>query len=140
MKLYADELGHEAVRALRAPLVVSALARVEVAAAIWRKHRTGELDLDDTQTLTRAFAVDYASASGATPRFLAVTARGGVLERAAGLAGTHGLRAYDAVQLASALAARDADNRCSTFAAFDRELLAAAVAEGFEILAGATLG
>jgi predicted nucleic acid-binding protein len=116
---------------LHSSLVVSALARVEVTAAIWRKHRVGELDLDDSLTLLRAFVVDYAGAPDRPPRFLALAVTAEILERAAELAGTHGLRAYDAVQLASALAAREVDPRCAALLAFDRELLRAALAEGF---------
>jgi uncharacterized protein len=136
VKLYADEPGHVQVRKLPAPLVVSALARVEVAAGIWRKHRTGEreLDLDDTMTLIRAFQVDYAGAPNKPARFLTIAVTDSILERAAGLAGAHGLRAYDAVQLASALATRELDKRCTTLASFDHELIRAAVSEGFEVL------
>jgi predicted nucleic acid-binding protein len=123
---------------LRAPLVVSALARVEVPAAIWRKHRTGQLDLDDSLTLIRAFQVDYAGILDRPPRFLAVAVTAEVLERAAELAATHGLRVYDAVQLASALSARAVDKRCATFAGFDRELALAAVSEGFKALPAKT--
>jgi predicted nucleic acid-binding protein len=46
----------------------------------------------------------------------------------------HRLRAADAVQLASALLARDADPGLSAIAAFDRTLRAAASAEGFALL------
>jgi predicted nucleic acid-binding protein len=102
-----------------------------VAAAIWRKHRASELDLDDSLTLIRAFTVDYAGTPRRPPRFIALAVTSEILERAAELAGTHGLRAYDAVQLASALTAREADERCAAVAAFDRGLLKAAVAEGF---------
>jgi uncharacterized protein len=132
VKLYADEAGHESVRRLRGPLVISALARVEVAAAIWRKQRRGELDLDDSLILLRAFAVDYAGTSDRPPQFIAVAVTEEILGRAAELTGTHGLRAYDAVQLASALAARAVDRRCAALAAFDRELLQAAISEGFK--------
>lgn len=64
-------------------------------------------------------------------------------KRAAELSGIHGLRAYDAVQLASALATREVDERCATFAAFDRDLTLAATSEGFEAFpdaAEATVG
>ena len=40
VKLYADEPGHEPVRAL-SRLVVSQLARVEVPSAIWRSSVSG---------------------------------------------------------------------------------------------------
>jgi len=134
VKLYVPEDGHEQVERLPAPLLISVLARVEVAAALWRKHRGGELDLDDTHTLTRALAADCAGTREHAPRFLALAVTDGIVERAAELAATHGLRAYDAIQLASALAARAADARCATFASFNDDLTAAATAEGFGAL------
>jgi len=120
------------VRRLPGPLIVSALARVEVVAAVWRKHRIGDLDLDDSLLLIRAFTADYAGTADRAPRFLAIKASDGILERAAEVSGTHGLRAYDAVQLASALTVRDADKRCTRFAAFDLNLRLAATSEGLE--------
>lgn len=41
VKLYADGAGADEVRALTFPLYVSALARAEVPAVLWKKHRTG---------------------------------------------------------------------------------------------------
>ena len=58
----------------------------------------------------------------------------GVLEEAALACARHALRAYDAVQLASALLARTADPSLSTFACFDLALSAAAAQEGFSIM------
>jgi predicted nucleic acid-binding protein len=107
---------------------------VEVAAALWRKHRTGEIDLDDALLLNRDFAADYAGTPDGPPRFQIVEVTARTIERAAELTGAHGLRAYDAVQLACALAARAVDKHCKTFASFDRDLIRAAVAEGFETL------
>lgn len=107
---------------------------MEVAAALWRKHRTGEVDLDDALLLSGAFAADYAGTPDGPPRFQAVEITETTLERAAGLTGTHGLRAYDAVQLACALAVRAVDRSCTLLASFDRDLIRAAVAEGFEVL------
>jgi predicted nucleic acid-binding protein len=113
------------------------LARVEVAAALWRKHRTGELDFDDSLLLFRAFAADYAGAADKPPRFQAVEVTETIVERAAELAGTHDLRAYDAVQLASALVTREVDKSCTVLASFDQDLIRAAAAEGFEVLSPA---
>lgn len=135
MKLYVPEDGHEPIRRLPAPLLVSVLARVEVAAAIWRKHRMGEIDFDDSLLLIRAFAADYAGAPNRPQRFQAVEVTDTAVEHAAQLAGAHGLRAYDAVQLASALAARAVDKSCTMLASFDHDLSRAAAAEGFEVLA-----
>ncbi len=122
------------MRSIAAPIVVSALARVEVPGAIWRKHRSGELDQEDALVLARSFAADYAGTRDAPSRLLAVRVADRILERAASLTGEYGLRAYDAVQLSSALAARRIDERCATFASFDQDLTAAAAEEGFDTL------
>jgi uncharacterized protein len=104
---------------------------VEVTAALWRKHRMGNLDLDDALLLTRDFAADYEGTPDGPPRFQIVKVTDATIARAAELTGTHGLRAYDAVQLATALTAREQDERCATLASFDGALTAAAAAEGF---------
>ena len=54
-----------------------------------------------------------------------------ILDRAADTAAAHGLRAYDAVQLASAIVARTADPDLTSFACFDDRLSDAARIEGF---------
>jgi uncharacterized protein len=133
VKFYADEADHEHVRGL-AGIAVAQLARVEVPAALWHKQRMGELSANDTRLLTADFEADYFGANSDPPRFAAVAATAGILDEAAGLCASHGLRAYDAVQLSSALAARRADAGCTAFAAFDRSLRAAAAAEGFELV------
>lgn len=135
VKLYAEEPGHHLVRKLEV-LVVSALARVEVPAALWRKHRMGELDPADVAVLVAAFEADYHGSVPDHPRFAVVAATAPVLETAARLAGVHGLRAYDAVQLASAKAAANAVPDCRTVAVFGGTLRTAAAAEGFTLLPG----
>lgn len=117
------EPGHESVRSLGS-LVVSALARVEVPAAVWRKHRLGELPAPAARTLCAAFASDLGT------RLAAVAVADSVLERAAALLAVHRLRASDAVQLASALVAREAVPELSVFACFDERLRDTAAAEG----------
>ena len=131
--LYADEPGHERIREL-STLVVSQLARVEVPSAIWRKQRLGELDAGAARLLTSAFEADWSGTEEEPPRFSVVTATVVVLEGAARLCAVHGLRAYDAVQLACASAARDAVPECRMIAAFDRRLRGAAAAEGFSLV------
>jgi predicted nucleic acid-binding protein len=131
VKLYADEDGAELVRSTRL-FVVSAVARVEVPAAIWRKHRLGQLSAADAGVLTSAFEADWYDATGP---FVAIAAVGDVLADAAALVGTHGLRAYDAVQLASAAAARAADPEVDTVLCFDTDLSEAAAREGFGLAA-----
>lgn len=133
MKLYADEPGHRAVRALER-VVVSCLARVEVPAALWRKQRRRELGEAELRVLVAEFEADYFGTPGEAPRFLVTGLPPTVLDAAALLLVSHALRAYDAIQLASACAVRDADSGCASFACADRGLRAAAEAEGFELL------
>ena len=128
VKRYADETGADEVRALPL-LVVSALARVEVPAALWRKVRTGQLSAADAAVLSVAFRDDCAD-----PEVMLVVAPTvGVLEHAARLVAVHPLRAYDAVQLASALEVRAVDGAVDGFACFDTGLRAAAAAEGLAL-------
>lgn len=87
------------------------------------------LHRSSAETFERGFEADFVSG-----RFGVISITPTVLRRAAGLTSTHGLRAYDAVQLASALAARDVATGIDTFACFDRALVAAAVREDFAIL------
>ena len=133
VKLYADEEGHDRIRSLDT-FAVSAIARVEVPAALWRKHRIGQLTAADTAVLIAAFDSDYFGTDHTPPRFAAVAVTATVLDDAARCAAVHGLPAYDAVQLAGARATADAEPDCTTFAAFDRELRAAAAAEGFAVV------
>jgi predicted nucleic acid-binding protein len=135
VKLYADEPGSDAIRALVQP-VVSVLARVEVVAALWRKVRVGELDQGDGAILVTAFESDWYGEEPGTGRFAAVAVTGDVLGRAAGLLERHPLRAYDSLQLASAVEARRA-GVVERFACFDRSLSAAARAEGFTLVPSA---
>lgn len=133
VKLYSDEAGHDEVRALTA-IAIAEIARVEVPAALWRKHRLGELDAEEARVLTAEFEADYFGTEDDEPRFAVVGTTADVLDHAATLCATHGLRAYDAVQLSTALAARIADPHCSEIAAFDRSLRGAASAEGFDVV------
>lgn len=133
MKLYVDEAGHAAMRSLP-DLVISALARVEVPAALWRKRRIGELDPTDARILSDEFEDDFYGYGTTPPRFAALSVSTVILEDAAAVAATHGLRAYDAVQLASALAARATDATCDSFACFDGDLRDAAAAAGFTLV------
>lgn len=132
VKLYVDEEGHEAVRSL-ADLVVAQLARVEVPAALWRKQRLGDITVDEAWLLALDFKADYSGSNATPPRFAVVRVSSELLDEAARLAAVHGLRAYDAVQLASACAARGADPECTSFAVFDGLLRSAAATEGFRL-------
>lgn len=133
VKLYADEPDTEAVRSLPL-LVVSQLARVEVPAALWRKHRIGELSASDAAVLVAAFEADYFGAEDDPARFFAIAPTAHILDQASRLLGAYGLRAYDAVQLASACAVDAAVPEGAGLVAFDKTLRAAAAAEGLMLL------
>lgn len=130
VKLYVEEPGSTALRRRErhGPFVVSALARVEVPAALWRKVRTRDVDAADARLLTTAFEVDWHGTVDTEPRFPLVAASTAVMQDAAQLCEVHDLRAHDAVQLASALAL--AGPEPVEMVCFDRRLLAAAQAEG----------
>lgn len=135
VKLYATESGHTAVRAAeQLVMLVSELARVEVPAALWKKHRAGELSADDARLLVDQFTADLRGTRSTSPRWLTLAITSRILDRAAELAGRHGLRAYDAVQLATALTARAADPGLDLFVCFDKGLNKAAEAEGFSLV------
>ena len=133
VKLYADEEGYAHVRGL-VSIAVTELARVEVPAALWRKQRMGELSAEDARLLTADFEADFFGTDSEPPRFAAVAATGSLLDEAARLCASRGLRAYDAVQLSSALAVHRVDESCTEFAAFDLGLRTAAAAEGLGLV------
>ncbi len=133
VKLYADEPHADRIRRVEF-FVVSVLARVEVPAALWRKSRTGELSVPDAALLSGVFGADWNSGG----RFIPVAVGVVVIEDAAALVARHGLRAYDGVQLACAIAARRADPSIATVACFDDQLCDAAAREGFGLLTAPT--
>jgi predicted nucleic acid-binding protein len=107
---------------------------VEVPSALWRKARAGELEDAAAGILVGAFELDFHGDLHSSSRFTIVSLAESVLITAAQEAARHALRAYDAVQLASALAVREADPRCERFACFDIELRRAASRAGFALL------
>lgn len=134
LKRYVDEDGMAAARAIASPMVVSDLARVEAAAALWRHHRLGAIGLTDASRLAAAVARDLSRESPSQIAVIALTP--GLVADAAALTARHPLRAGDAIQLASALAARDADPALDRFATADRTLAEAAERERFMLVPG----
>ena len=130
VKLYADEVGSEMVRSLEA-VTVSQLCRVEVPAALWRKNRRNGLPVSDTLILVRLFENDL---FGADAVLAPIRITSGILDDAARLTEIHSLRAYDAVQLATAKVAREVDSDCRSMAAFDVQLRTASAREGFLLI------
>jgi hypothetical protein len=58
VKRYVPERYHEEVERLSPPLVLGPVTRVEVASALWRKHRLGEIASNDAALLMAAFEAD----------------------------------------------------------------------------------
>ena len=133
VKLYLLEEGRETVRAVDV-IAVSWLTRVEVVSAIWAKERDGRISAGEARTLIRRVQADFHGSPAADPRFETVVLDQPVLEHAAELLAVYPLSSGDAIQLASALAARDADPGCRTFACFDGRLRDAAAKSGLELL------
>ncbi|ALG06696.1 type II toxin-antitoxin system VapC family toxin [Kibdelosporangium phytohabitans] len=132
VKRYAKEDGQELVRQVPI-LVISYAARVEVPSALWRKHRTGELSERQAEVLLSLFERDFFEAEDSPP-FVVVGMTPVVLEAAARLTRCHSLATFDAIQLASAILAAEADPDITVFAAWDKKLRAAAAKEGFSLL------
>ena len=132
VKLYVDEIGAEPVWSVTG-LTISELSRVELPAALWCKHRAGELSSESAGVLAGAFEADYYGSDGDS-RFTVTRVSDPVVAMAARLVARSDLRAGDAIQLASALLARQAEPELTTFAAFDARLRTAAAVEGFALL------
>lgn len=133
VKRYLQEAGTELVAALE-QVDVAEIARVEVVGAFWRRYRDGGLTPDAARALTADFESDWFGDTVTGPQFGIVRSDGVLLDRAAELVARHPLRAADAIQLASASAARDADPELTTMVCFDDRLRVAAAIEGFALL------
>ena len=98
VKLHVQETGTEAliVEAGRHRLAYLSVARVEFWSAVWRRCRTGDIEAEAAEALTRTFDVNAST-------FHVVAVSEEILDRACALTRVHGLRAYDAFQLAAAL-------------------------------------
>jgi predicted nucleic acid-binding protein len=131
VKLYADEDGSQQVRNA-GRFVVSAVTRVEVVAAIWRKVVMRQLSEPDAAVLVREFEADWSGTADAAPLFTAVQVTSGLLDAAAALVPRHGLQAYDAVVLAAVLAVRSLEPDVGLLV-WDADLAAAGLREGLTI-------
>lgn len=131
VKLYAEEDGSDLVTRA-AHMVVSAVTRVEVVAALWRKVSTDDLSAADAAVLTDEFAADWYGDGDGAPRFTVVALASTLLEKAAALVPAYRLRAYDAVVLATALAVRSLEPEAALMA-WDRQLRDAAHREGLPL-------
>jgi uncharacterized protein len=102
VKRYAQETGSEWILALTEPaaghsLYMARITAVEVVSALTRRQRGGSVSETDASTAMAAFRYDLSHHY----RVIEITPT--VITQAMQLAETHGLRGYDAVQLAAAL-------------------------------------
>lgn len=136
VKRYIQETGSAWTRTLTNPasghrLYVARITGPEMVAAITRRQRRGETTPADAAAALAAFRADFAAALFA----LDITAT--VIARAMDLAEQHGLRGYDAVQLAAAWQLRALCRAAGTpdplLMAADGDLNRAAIADGFPV-------
>ena len=134
VKLYIREPGTEhmlrlASRAVNHRLAVLALAQVELRSAIRRRQREGDIDRALAARLIDRFEQHVQG------RFIRQLVTDTVIERALELVDRYPLRAYDAVQLAGSLVLRGSGaSETPIFVCADRQLIAAAEAEGLTAL------
>ena len=134
IKRYIPETGSAWVQAIAAPrigntVVIAQITQVEVVSGAMRRVRNGEISSRTARTLRLRVGRHVSR------EYMVIHLGEYVVERAQGLLETHILRAYDSVQLASAL---EANKQLMTaglspliFVSADRPLLTAAAAEGF---------
>ncbi len=131
VKRYAQEIGTPWVQALAAPaaghlLVVVRITLAETVAAVTRKERGGYITPQAAATALADFQLDFAR------QYAIVEVSAGLVDQAASLAKKHGLRGYDAVQLAAALETH-ARIPSLTLLSADADVNAAAQAEGLAV-------
>ena len=102
---YISEAGTSWVIATTDPasshdILISLHARAEVPAAIFKRRREGSITAPNAVKAVADFTKDF------DDQYQPMEVTRQLVERAAGLAEKHGLRAYDAVQLATALEAQ----------------------------------
>ena len=118
VKRYVTEPGSREVIELTTNTTAVAtvlVSRAEVAAAFGRAVRVGVLDGKSGRRAHRRFARDW-------PDFVRLPVTEALVARAETLAWDYGLRGYDAVQLAAALAWQDSVGPDVVLATFDRQL------------------
>jgi hypothetical protein len=136
VKRYIREMGSNWVLGLTDPIAgnvvhVSRITLVEFTSAITRRARGGSLTAQAAALAIGKSKHDFAH------RFTVVGIVDALLDSAVAIAETHGLRAYDAVQLATALKLQAVRSQSAmpplTLVSADAELSAAARAEGLAI-------
>lgn len=128
VKRYLVERGSRETIALTGEsemIATSIVSRAEVAAALAKAARTGLVKHDVARNAQRTFAGDW-------PDLVRVPVSEALVERAEALAWEHGLRGYDALQLASALTWQESVGEEILLATFDQQLWEAAKRTGLK--------
>jgi len=128
VKRYVSESGTKELLTLTAAaeaVATSLVSRAEVAAALARAVRLGVLDQGAGRRAQRTFSREWADIAR-------VPVGEALVSRAEVLAWDHGLRGYDAVQLASALTWQDSVGQDVVLATFDRQLWEATPRAGLQ--------
>jgi uncharacterized protein len=99
------------------------ISLVEVVAGLAKAARMDVLSTEEADSAIRQFRADW-------PDLRRIQITESLLERAADIARRHGLRGYDAVQLAAATFWQDSLEERVTLVSFDRQLWLAAQQEG----------
>ena len=138
VKLYVPEIGSRWTASVigekgddgqpRHIVAFSEIGMVEVAAAVARRERLGDIGADLGRALFRRFIQDCER------WFFTLAVRGDIIRQSTRLTQAHALRAFDAVHLGTALMLEDqlraAGLAPHTFVSADRDLVAAAAREG----------
>jgi uncharacterized protein len=123
VKRYVDEVGSAWIHGITASemITVSRITWVEVLSAFSRLKREGKTDPGDILTAIRIFQYDWETI------YRIVEIDLNVIEKAGQLVQKHPLRAYDSIQLASALGLHlffsQADPKIFTFVSADNRLI-----------------
>lgn len=142
VKIYASEPGSDVVREIRAQsqadppttrIIACHLAYPETASAISAKERGGHLRPAVATQLLKRLAQDF---MGPTRPYVVLEANSMIMNDAAGYTRTHGLRGYDSVHFAMALAARASAPPKTDFhfVTSDGQLVRAGQIEGFQVI------
>lgn len=128
-KRYLTETGSAWMRSVTSPvagsvIVIAAVTTIEMFSLLARRVREGTLPGANATLLGNTFLLHVEG------EYLTVPVDSRVLVQARDLVGRHPLRTLDAIQLASALRAGAILGEAITFISSDRNLLAAAGAEG----------
>jgi predicted nucleic acid-binding protein len=109
-------------------LLIAQITPVELAAALCKRHRTGDISRFTFYQARHRSLLDFKAQV-----YRIIILSDGVIKAAQDLTCTQNLRAYDAVQLAAALHAANIRKAARfTFITADARLEAAAIAEGLE--------